>query len=204
MVFDMTVEQANTPAMKLSFTEGIAQATKVEEKYVGIESITGGRRLQSAIGKAEVVFVVMSENPDPAKVSQLEQTVKDKAQSGSIVGAIKHQASKNGVLIASLKAMADVQTLQTSQVNAQVTKTTQVKEAGSGDLANGEVAGIVIGVLVGVAVIAAAVMFSMGVGMGKGDTHPEPECNDNSGGTSESTQVQSTADYNSHTHNSGV
>ena len=186
MVFDMTVEQANTPAMKLSFTEGIAQATKVEEKYVGIESITGGHRLQSAVDKAEVVFVVMSENPDPAKVSQLEQTVKDKAQSGSIVGAIKHQASKNGVLIASLNAMADVQTLQTSQVNAQFTKTTQVKEAGSGDLANGEVVGIVIGVLVGVALIAAAaaVIVSMGVGMGKGDTHPEPECNDKSGGTS--------------------
>jgi hypothetical protein len=188
MKFDMTVEQANTPAMKLSLREGMGQATNVEVKFVEIESIAAGRRLQSAAGKAEVVFVVLSE--DPAKVGQLEQTMKDKAQSGAIVGAIKSQASKNGVLVASLKAMTNVQTLQTSTVNAQFTKTTQVEDTGSGSdgLTDGAIAGIVFGVLVGVALIVVVLSFK-----GQGDTHPEPP--QYSGGTSDSTEVQSAKGY---------
>jgi hypothetical protein len=125
---------------------------------------------------------------DQAELATVQKSMSD-FNSGGDGSFTKLQAALEAVSTGAKAQLADVKMTATTE------KVTCSTCAGSDDLTDGEIAAIVIGVLVGVALIVAAVMFSMG----KGDTHPEPEYNGNSGGASDSTEVQPATGYSYNT-----
>jgi hypothetical protein len=172
--FDISLAEAQNAVMQLSMRAGFAKDVGLPLQFVEIESVTSSsRRLQSGGGggsKTNVQFKATSEKAGDVDI--LEQSVKDNAAGGSIVAAIKQEASINGVLTKSLFDMANEVTVQTSVVDTTYTTTKEV-EAGSG-LTSIEKAAIAV------SVIGVGYIFAVATGLckkkgGKDDSYGQPE-----------------------------
>jgi hypothetical protein len=167
----------------LNVTEASVQNVKVDQ-----EEATKAETLRRALAANDVKVTYEVAVYDQAELATVQKSMSD-FNSGGDGSFTKLQAALEAVSTGAKAQLANVKMTATTE------KVTCSTCAGSDDLTDGEIAAIVIGVLVGVALIVAAVMFSMG----KGDTHPEPAYNGNNGGASDSTEVQPATGYSYNT-----
>jgi hypothetical protein len=163
----------------LNVTEASVQNVKVDQ-----EEATKADTLRRALAANDVKVIYEVAVYDQAELATVQKSMSD-FNSGGDGSFTKLQDALEAVSMGAKAQLAGVKMTATTE------KVTCSTCAGSDDLTDGEIVAIVGGVLVAVALIAAAVMFSKS----KGDTHPESEYNGNSGGTSDSTEVQPATGY---------
>jgi hypothetical protein len=183
--FPLTLEEASNKVMQTAMTGGIASSLGLAQKDVTIAKINGNAvrsRSRRLAGGIDIEFNIVSTAVGAGAVAKLSDDVKAAASDGALVANIQKKANAAGVLVASLKSMPRVVVVTTSTVPVTITVTKQVATTPSptpGDnslssvvkksgLTDGEIAGIVVGVVAFVSILAVA--FRLYV-----KTQPKPE-----------------------------
>jgi len=138
--FPFTADEAKSPAVQKSVSDGTADALGMERKFVKISKIGGvavGRRLADSIS---FEFQIISNDASPAAMTKLAENVKAAASEGSIVANIQKQAAANGVITAALKSMTREVTVTTTESTATVTVTVVVTPTPEPTVLNGATA----------------------------------------------------------------